>query len=202
MSVISDSMSIASTKTSSSDLYSMSYLLNHIRAQRISNNKSLSPSRIIQQQSKSHSSINSPRILMNIQQKQTIISTPIHKRNQILSKSNKDTFIMDDYSNKNLHRSLYKKFYKKFIGVVIGGWLGGLFEFLTGGHNGCNNEYRGHVQCQKKYANLTIMARCINIFYTNLTLENSPFICLCRFRNNSQGKYRDCEFFHVKIQYI
>ncbi|CAF5107645.1 unnamed protein product [Rotaria magnacalcarata] len=92
--------------------------------------------------------------------------------------------------------------HRKIKGVTIGGWIGGLFELISSGHNGCNNEYRGHLKCQVKYESLNVTTHCINIFYKNSILHNAPFICLCRFRNNSQGKYRDCEFLHANIQYI
>ena len=90
----------------------------------------------------------------------------------------------------------------KCKGIAIGGWIGGLFELITIGYNGCYNEHHGYFKCQVKYASLNVTTHCINVFYTNSNLKYSPFICLCRFHNNSKGKYRDCEFLHAKIQYI
>jgi hypothetical protein len=84
--------------------------------------------------------------------------------------------------------------------VTTGGWIGGLFELISGGHDGCTNEHRGNFKCQIKYASFNVTTHCINIFYKKSIPNNSPYICLCRFRNNSKSKYRDCEFLHAKIQ--
>jgi hypothetical protein len=92
--------------------------------------------------------------------------------------------------------------HRKTKGVTIGGWVGGLFELISGDHNGCNNKNKGNDMCRRKYSTFNVTTHCINIFYTNSILNNLPYICLCRFRNNSKGKYRDCEFLHAKIRYI
>ncbi|CAF2893906.1 unnamed protein product [Rotaria sp. Silwood2] len=165
------------------------------------------------------------------QQQQIVINTPIDKRKKLSQfhfdrlKQKKHTHVIDPF-NKQYHTRQQKNFKRFFrqedderqqfnnaaycvayctiiiIGVTMGGWIGGLFELISSGHNGCNNEHRGHFKCQAKYASLNVTTHCINIFYKNSILYNSPFICLCRFLNNSQGKYRDCEFLHANIQYI
>ncbi|CAF4491676.1 unnamed protein product [Rotaria socialis] len=164
-------------------------------------------------------------------QYKTDVSTPILRRSKIKQlnfdrlKRNTNVFTRDQL-NKQYHiqrQKSNKRFFKNekdekqefnnaaycvayctiiVIGVTIGGWIGGLFELISSGHNGCSNEYRGHLKCQAKYKSLNVTTHCINIFYKNSILHNAPFICLCRFRNNSQGKYRDCEFLHANIQYI
>ena len=91
---------------------------------------------------------------------------------------------------------------RKTKGVTIGGWIGGLFELISSGHNGCYHEHQGVIECERKYANINVTTHCINIFYERSILHKSPFICLCRLRNNAKGKFRDCNFLHAKIQYI
>jgi hypothetical protein len=84
--------------------------------------------------------------------------------------------------------------------MSIGGWTGGLFEFIFNGHNGCNNEHRGSLHCEVKYRTVNVTTHCMNIFYRKSIPNQSPYICLCRFRNQSKVKYRDCDFLYAKIQ--
>ena len=84
--------------------------------------------------------------------------------------------------------------------MTIGGWIGGLFELISGSYNGCNNVYRGNSKCNTQYASPNVIVHCINTFYKRSNPDILPYICLCRFRNISTAKYRDCEFLHAKIQ--
>lgn len=90
---------------------------------------------------------------------------------------------------------------RQFIsGTTIGGWIGGLFEFIFSGNHGCSDVHNGHLYCENKYASGNISTSCVNIFYKNSIMVTAPYICLCRFRNQSNGKYRDCDFLHAKIR--
>ena len=90
----------------------------------------------------------------------------------------------------------------KLKGITIGGWIGGLFEFISISLNGCTNKYQGNRKCQNKYGTMYITTHCINVFHTNSISKSPPDICLCRFKNNSHGKYRDCDYLNAAIQYI
>ncbi|CAF3457426.1 unnamed protein product [Rotaria sp. Silwood1] len=165
------------------------------------------------------------------QQQQTLINTSIHKPNKLSRfhfdrlKQTKHIHILDPINKQSYKKGqkAFKRFFRQddderqqfnnaayciayctiiIIGITMGGWIGGLFELISSDHNGCDNEHLGHFTCQAKYATLNVTTHCINIFYKNSILYNSPFICLCRFLNYSQGKYRDCEFLHANIQYI
>ncbi|CAF1494453.1 unnamed protein product [Rotaria sordida] len=224
----------------------MSYLLKRMRDERNSKVTNESSAHVIQPQSIPHEHIihEQKPLLKNIialkdthkQRQQTIINTPIHKRNKpsqfhfdrlkqknnilVIDPFNKQSYIrrrkpfkrffrQEDNDRQQFNNAAYCVAYctiiiigKKIKGITMGGWIGGLFELISSGHNGCNNEHRGHLKCRAKYTSLNVTTHCINIFYKNSILHNYPFICLCRFLNNSQGKYRDCEFLHANIQYI
>ncbi|CAF4098937.1 unnamed protein product, partial [Rotaria sordida] len=89
---ISESISIISQKTSSGNPYNMSYLLKRMRGDRNSKITNESSAHAIQQQSIPHEHIihEQKPLLNNIialkdthkQRQQTIINTPIHKRNK------------------------------------------------------------------------------------------------------------------------
>ena len=87
-------------------------------------------------------------------------------------------------------------------GVAIGGWAGGLFEFVSGSYDACHPKNHGQSICDEKYSTIAVVAHCINLFYTKSAVDTPAYLCLCRSRNNSQGKYRDCDFFRVNIRYI
>ncbi|CAF0858548.1 unnamed protein product [Adineta ricciae] len=127
-------------------------------------------------------------------EKHTIINTPVFSQHQL------SPFSHDE--KQEFNNMAYCIAYCTIIlmGISLGGWLGGLFEFLTNGFNGCSNEHRGHTKCQLQYASPNVTVRCVNIFYKNLTLINSAFICLCRFRNSPQRKYRDCAYLYADIR--
>ncbi|UJR23826.1 hypothetical protein I4U23_026802 [Adineta vaga] len=172
-----ETTSITSKRTFSNDLHDISYLLKRTQNHRDLRETNWSPAYIIQQQTIIRQHETSPSYLNK------------------LNRAEKREF------NKTSYCIAYCTII--ILGISLGGWFGGLFEFITNGLNGCNNEQRGHIKCQVKYATRNVTARCVNIFYTKLTLKNNfPFICLCRFRNYSRGKYRDCEFLHANIRYI
>ncbi|CAF3385510.1 unnamed protein product [Rotaria socialis] len=176
-SILSESVSIASRKASFDIPYNISYLLKRIRGQQNFKVKNLSSE-------------------YNTQEKSVCHEPVLHQYKSLLNNNIKLTDIQKSQYKTDVSTPILRR------SVTIGGWIGGLFELISSGHNGCNNEYRGHLKCQAKYKSLNVTTHCINIFYKNSILHNAPFICLCRFRNNSQGKYRDCEFLHANIQYI
>ena len=91
---------------------------------------------------------------------------------------------------------------RKTKGVILGGWIGGLFEFLITGHNACENRHNGDFYCRSKYESLEIHSYCVNIFYNDRTMidENRRrYMCLCRLRNQTNVKYRHCDFIKAKI---
>ena len=87
-------------------------------------------------------------------------------------------------------------------GVAIGGWVGGLFEFFSGSYNACHPGNHAQSICDERYSTTTVVAHCVNLFYTKSVVGTPAYLCLCRLRNHSQGKYRDCDFLRVNIRYI
>jgi hypothetical protein len=129
-SMISKSVSTTSAKTSSSDLYNISYLLKRIRGQRSSKNTSWLSARAIQQQPTRNRtiihdhkrSLNNPVALINTQQ-QTFINTPIHRRNQtsLFHRDRlkpKERMLVLDPLNKKF-RGMQPKQYKNYSRYVL-----------------------------------------------------------------------------------
>jgi hypothetical protein len=129
-SMISKSVSITSAKTSSSDLYNISYLLKRIRGQRSSKNTSWLSTRDIRQQPTGYKtiihdhkpSLNNPIALINTQQ-QTFINTPIHRRNQtsLFHRDRlkpKERMLVLDPLNKKF-RGIRPKQYKNYYRYVL-----------------------------------------------------------------------------------